>query len=323
MHHGRVIVVKKRNKMKDNSCKPKLLIIGAGWRVKRFILPAATMLGIKDDAITILRQSPIDVSNIRTITKLKDLDKNYDLIINCAAAKSMLNLQITICQMYPNATHLIDTPIIYKIFDIFRAKQLLKYKNIYSLEDWPFMPNTLLLYKTVSPTDRLSINHFGIGNHFLSFVRSQIQPKVNFLKFSKRHKTITAGRKYCHKLEKNYNKASIHLKKTDGDIIDSFSFNPVGPQKNEVYRTYECGSLRYKLNSQNPLVYDVPPNLMDTFTQKPHKKNIHELDKTIAVYRILKNALGGEFQNLYSIRNTLGDIVSFRLVQKTKYFPFL
>ena len=309
--------------MEYNSYKSNILIIGAGWRVKRFVLPAISILGIENNTITVLRKKPVNAFNIRTITKLKDLDKSYDLIINCATAKSMLNLQIIMCQKYPNAIHLIDTPIIGRKIDIFRATLLLKNKNIYSLEDWPFMPNISLLSQALSLSTQLHINHFGTGNHFLSLVRSHIQPKVNFLNFSKNHKTITAGRKCCHKLEKNYNKASIHLKKADGDIIDSFSFNPVGPQKNEVYRTYKCGSLSYKLNSQNHLVYDIPPNIMDTFTQKPHKKNIHELDKTIAVYRILKHALGEEFQNLYSIRNTLGDIVSFRLVQKTKHFPFL
>lgn len=301
----------------------EILIIGAGWRVRNFILPALQILQIPDESISILRKSRERFSGAPKIKVFDDISKlsdDYAMIINCASADVMLGLQRQCLRRFPKAIHFIDTPIIPGVSALPKTWPLLLAKNLFSLEDWPLLPNILMLRKVLKSNGQIHFKHFGIPNHFLSAAR--VINKSNWVRYQKTDRILSAGQ--CHYFgPKNYDAACIEIISVEKHIEDRFEVNPITSPENQLYRRYADGNLQYCLNDLEPLSVHVPQALIEKFISEPHAKAVHEFDKIIALTRILQAGMDRRYNDLYPVQDALKDVVIDVFVKKARKFPFL
>ncbi len=293
----------------------KILVIGAGWRVRQFILPALRILKVGNENITILRKSREDFSqihSIRTVYDINELSHEYDIVINCAHASVMLDIQLNILCKFPCARHFVDTPIVSSLKDLLKVLPLIQHKNISTLEDWPYLPNIKIIHAKLDKFSRIYIHHFGIHNHFLSLSKFINGYVLAILFYNKKEKRLNVNGRIFHCGPKDYSKSYIHVQTCDNQIVDYFELSPQSPSVNTIYRHYSNGKLSYCLNEENLYSLGITEDFMRPFLTDTSRQNVHELDKIIALTKILK----GTENHTYSVMQALIDVVASRVIER-------
>jgi hypothetical protein len=287
---------------------PPFLIAGAGWRVWRFVVPALLAAGIPRRMITILRRSirpePHSMlQNIRVILTLDEVSSmGIGITLNCVSAASLVEVQEMLVKRFPAAMHFCDTPIFAQTAELARVAYLSR-KNLFSLEDWPLMPNMDFFIRevrnTTDPID-LRIYNFGILTHFLSLYRSihgEWNPAGRLLR--KENADIFGhprrGTLIAFRSKKDLPVAKTMLRTKRRLVEDFHEVEAVPHGNNEVfYRVIDESSVQYYCGSTQISAHKVENSILETFSPFNDRKNVHELDKFIGLKRLFGSLLRGK-----------------------------
>jgi hypothetical protein len=304
------------------ACTAQVLIAGAGWRVSRFIVPALLNEGVSADCITILRRSansPLgrELEGTRIVGNLEDVaDTEYPLTINCVSRESLATMQRALVERVPHALHFCDTPIINDWSEVFSVP-VLRRARLYSLEDWPLMPNLMFLAHELARADgpaHLSVEHFGIIGHFVSIYRSLCGWPLASRKLVPQHNVLvghpTAEKRVTFRSPKDFPVAKVSLR-TDAMLLEDFhEIETAAHDDSEVlYRVVDGGCLRYYRGPREISAHPVVPALMEWFLPFGDRKNVHELDKFVGLSTLFRAALRNDpavaYSYIHSIRDSL------------------
>lgn len=281
-----------------------VLILGAGWRVRRFVIPALQCHGIHSDQIGVLRRTATAEGlpdGIHVHTSLDTLHGAAPrLTLNCAPAEQMLDLQWSMLRRFPKAMHLCDTPI-FASCDSPDHVPPTDTPHLFSLEDWPATPNLDLVRQTLQGRPRwdVRIEHFGIATHFLAFVRGLATDAGLEMPRTERNGDevvcqLDAGRRATLVLPKNPDVAKVFMRCEGRVVEDFFEVAPEEDTDEEVLvRTLSREHVRYRLGRSPIGAWTVDPAILDGFQPLSNRKNVHELDKFIALIRIFAWVLTG------------------------------
>lgn len=293
----------------------RILILGCGWRVTRFILPALEICGVKHDNICIFRKNVKQYGQTSTFKQITNLDSYTDcpdMVLNCLPSNFLFSYGNNVINKFPDAKHYWDTASEAKFYQI--LFQLFKNnKNIVSLEDFPYLFNITALVK-ISPNN-LVINtyFFGIPVHFLSLVRNlnrKFNNKIFFVIRSKLDK-IQTSIGHTMSTTKNYKKSFIEVK-TEGSILkDEFIMLPedvysnVQSKKDLLYRVYNDTSVSYLVNNVKLITLCLPFSFINNYFKKFDKRDVHEFDKVLSLTYLFTSTCEKYTYDL-SIRDLLG-----------------
>jgi hypothetical protein len=307
---------------------PQVLIAGGGWRVWRFIVPALLNEGTPSDRITILRRSAsaTAASALRMIRAVSTLDElsglEFHLTLNCVPAQSLVGLQTDLVRRYPQAMHFCDTPI-YSDADELRQVVRLSRAPIYSLEDWPLMPNLDFFARETRRHDEdvhLDIEHFGIVGHFLSLYRSIHGGPNPFRGLRKRDACVVgeprSGMIVTFGGPKRLALAKASLRTPTWLVEDFHEVETVAHSNSEIlYRLIDSSSVRYCRGTEDISVHAVDRSILSSFEPFDDRKNVHELDKFIGLTRLFRSVLGGTDTLAYPYLSSVRDSLTARRLQ--------
>jgi len=305
---------------------PKVLIAGGGWRVSRFIVPALLNEGVARNDITILRRSSCAVAapmlrSLRTVSNLDELDGvEFEVTLNCVVAESLVAVQQHLVQRYPQAVHFCDTPVFCDRDSLFQVLRLSR-ARIYSLEDWPLMPNLAFLVSEARRPHRsvdLRVEHFGILVHFLSLFRS-LHGGLNPLgrRLTKRSADYIGeprpGSRVTFRANKQLPLAKTSLR-TDRVIIEDFHEVEDQPRSNDevLYRLIDGTHVRYHRGAEEISAHKVDQSILDGFFPLDDRKNVHELDKFIGLARLFRSVLSDTDTAAYPYLSSARDSLTAR-----------
>lgn len=307
-----------------------VLIAGGGWRVSRFIVPALLNEGVPAERIVILRRSAGDgaglLRDIRIVTRLEEVSAfQCDVTINCVSAASLVPVQRALLRQFTHATHLCDTPIFERNEELRQVLAVAR-ARIYSLEDWPSLPNLRFFADRARRSGRpgaLSVEHFGIPGHFLSLFRTICRrwlPSGRMLTGSDASVTGTPlpGLVVSWTGPKQFVRAKVALRTSDGLVED---FHEVEDQPHDdgevLYRVIADGLVRYCLGKTEVSAHTVRSELLATFQPLGDRKNVHELDKFIGLTTMFRSLFQSGRPALYPYLSSARDaITTRRLVQQ-------
>lgn len=301
----------------------RVLIVGAGKRVQNALLPALSIMGHNFGKIDILRQRDCPVSfqgvTINTLTSLDELAPHYDVVLNCAAATRIIRLTSVLRARFPNSILMADTPSSASLVELIYCWLSTRPGNaILSLEDWPYLPNLLALKKELPKFKILVIGHIGIVNHFLSVWRQwrKCEKQIDSLGYHGQLKRgpITIG----FVAPKDVLKAHCEIISATAKLTDNFKLSrgSNSSKNNELFRTYHNGRLKYQLAEKTISSFDVSAEILKLFEPLDNRRNVHELDKVLALAFLLKLAFNREISQLYCYRDSLMDCIWARAYQR-------
>jgi hypothetical protein len=298
----------------------QVLIAGAGWRVWRFVVPALLNEGISREQMTIVRRSasaelhPV-LRPVRTVTSFRELSGGaFDLTLNCVLEESLLAVQQELVRRYPRAVHLCDTPIFSRADDLREVVRLSKVP-VYSLEDWPLMPNLEFLAAEMRRAEgnaSLSIEHFGIPGHFLSLYRS-ICGRRHSLRGLRKVDGGLAGEPRSGWLvrfrqPKQFAVAKASLRTQRALLQDFHEVETTAHSESEIiYRIIGDSSVRYYHGARELSAHRIEPEILEAFQPFDDRKNVHELDKCVALCRLFRSVSGGADSMAYSYLSSARD----------------
>lgn len=295
----------------------KVLVVGAGWRVRRFVLPALHHIGIRNSDIFVLRPSgsgdglPAGTQVVPTIDSLAGWQPN--LTINCAPAEVMLRLELEILQRFGDATHFCDTPGYLAADD---ASHLpLDQARLFSLEDWPAMPNFDAMRTIMLDRDRwvFRIEHFGILGHFVSLVRTLSNdaglPMPELIRVGEEIVCeIDQHRHAVFLSPKDPSRSKMFLRSGDDLVEDFFEVaNPADDSTDILARVVTTDTLHYRYGLTALSSWTLMPEFLHAFMPMTSRKNVHELDKTVALIRLLSPLVTGNGIAAYRYAWTIAD----------------
>ena len=302
----------------------KILIVGAGWRVWRFIVPALMASGHSREAITILRRSPDaelhpNLAGIRVVTSLAMLEsENFDITMNCASAAAMLNVQEALVARFPRARTFCDTPTFAGPAEARRALRL-GLKRLNSLEDWPLMPNLGYFADRMRRSHgraELRIENFGILTHFLSLYRT-IHGDFNFYpRVLTRSEGLVSGspgreNSVLFRYQKNLPLAKVAFH-TPETLVEDFHEVEMAPHGDRelLYRVIAEGRVTYHVGPD--ILADIPIDSAWIYKFEPFsdRKNVHELDKFVGLVRLFRALGTGELPRPYSYLASVRDCLT-------------
>lgn len=295
-------------------------------------MPALLNEGVRADHITILRRSataprPSVLSALRVVSRFDDLSGlDFDLTLNCVLAPSLVAIQNELVLRYPRAVHFCDTPICTDGDDLRQVVRLSR-ARIYSLEDWPLMPNLDFLAREARRLDEaahLDIEHFGIVGHFLSLYRSmhgRRRPSHGLRKASSGViGTTDSGTTMTFRGPKQLALAKTSLGTPTLLIEDFHEVDTAGHSNNEIlYRLIDNSGVRYCRGTQDVSVHAVAPSILSSFEPFDDRKNVHELDKFIGLTRLFRSVLGGANTLAYPYLSSVRDSLAARHLQRSTF----
>jgi hypothetical protein len=314
---------------------PAILVAGAGWRIWRFIVPALFTLGVPRERITVLRRSrdaelhPM-LSGLRVVSSLEEFSEaDFAITINCVAATSLVQIEEALTSRFPFSLHLCDTPIFGE--DDKPARMIaLSLKPLFSLEDWPLMPNLdFFIRQTMAdkgPKD-LQIENFGIFTHFFSLYRAihggwkpcgrTIVKNVIEASGEPRRDTRVTFR-----YQKELPRAKIRLQTADEIVEDFFEVEPEPHAEHEiVYRVVDGHRVFYYRGPQLLSAHMLDQAVVDTFRPFEDRKNVHEFDKFVGLVDMLGKVISGKKSKPYSYLSSVRDtIIARQLAKKSRCF---
>jgi hypothetical protein len=307
--------------------RPKVLIAGGGWRVSRFIVPALLNEGISRTDITIFRRSspsPADpmLQSLQTVTNLADLsDAQFEMTLNCVSAQSLVPVQQHLVQRYRRAVHFCDTPSFSERDNLLQVVKLSR-ANIYSLEDWPLMPNLAFLASEArrarGSTVDLRLEYFGILVHFLSLYRTLHGGVSPFGRQLAKRDAEYIGQpvsrtRVTFVANKQLPLAKTSLRTNSAHIEDFFEVETEPHADKEVlYRVIDRGVVRYHRGAEELGVYKVDESLLRGFCPFDERKNVHELDKFIGLAQMFRSVLNGSKPTAYPYLSSARDSLTVR-----------
>ncbi len=302
-----------------------VLIAGSGWRVSRFIVPALLNEGVASERIVILRRSAAGgtglLSDIRVVTHLDELSTlTCNLTVNCVSAASLVPMQRLLLRRFPYARHVCDTPIFNRSQEL-RQVLAMTTARLYSLEDWPLMPNleyVIALARHAARPGSVSIEHFGVPGHFLALFRALCRrwwPAGRTLTGTGTSITGTPrpGLTVSWTGPKQFARAKVAVRTADTVIEDFHETEPKSHNDAEVlYRVIDDGTVRYFCGPEQFSASPVQARILSTFEPFGERKNVHELDKFIGVTRVVRHLLGRTGTRPYSYLSSARDAVAAR-----------
>jgi hypothetical protein len=314
---------------------PRILIAGAGWRVSHFVVPALLAVGVRRDDITLVRRQAAEVagslSGIHTIQDVGRAEGPFRLVINCVPAHLLLPMQLHLLQLQPDAIQFCDTPILHRLFDLRKARKAAQATNLYSLEDWPLMPNLRCIWPVCAESPHqfhLRFEHFGIPTHFLSaartaygqsgkvgrrFLRRKGEVLID-LKLGTRARCVLKGPK-----QERFAKMSL----SDGrQLIEDFfeltyrSEIPAAAASGEViWRRLDGPLLSYYKGSECFHKVQVRTEISALYSTSGSRTSAHELDKCVALIDIFRSALEGR-PKAYGFYQSVEDALFDRIARQ-------
>lgn len=301
------------------------LVVGAGWRVRRFVLPALFLSGVSPARTIILRRLATSdglQEGVRVTTSLDELDGvDIGLTINCVTAESMLGVQRLLLARWPAAIHFCDTPIAAATDHPDELPHGVG--RLYSLEDWAALPNLSALIESIRAAESrcdVRIEHFGIGGHFLAFLRNlcaQLGVEMPALERANGEivATLRPGWRVLFRERKDLPIAKIFCRTDQRLVEDYFEVEPAGHSNDEIlYRVIAGDTIRYRIGLKVVSEYTLDAAVFEGFTPWTDRKNVHELDKLVALTRILGFALGGSGVAPYPYAASAADAIMARAI---------
>ena len=313
---------------------PRILIAGAGWRVSRFVVPALLAVGVSREDITLLRRQAAEasgyLSGIQTTNDIDRIEGQFHLTINCVPAPLLLPIQLRLLHLQPSSIHFCDTPILHGLLDLGNARRAVQ-TNLFSLEDWPFMPNLRCIWPVCAESPNrfeLRMEHFGIPTHFLSAARTAFDKSAKTgRRFLRRKGWVLTDLKLgtqarcVHKGPKQEQLAKISMYDGERLIEDFFELAdreelPAAARSEEViWRRVDGTLLSYYKGSQCFHSVQVPLEVSAIYTSSRSRTSIHELDKCVALIDIFKSALEGH-SKAYGFRQSIEDALFARATER-------
>jgi hypothetical protein len=298
------------------------------------VVPALLAVGVRREDITLLRRQAAEatgyLSGIHTIQDVDRAEGRFHLTINCVPAPLLLPMQLRLLQLQPNSIHFCDTPILHRIFDLGKARKAAHTTNLFSLEDWPLMPNLQCIWPVCaeSPNEfQLRFEHFGIPTHFLSAARTAFgQSAKTGRRFLRRKGGVLIDLKLetqarcVLKGPKREQLAKISMCDGRELIEDFFELTdrgeiPAAAASGEViWRRLDGGLLSYYKGSECFHTVQVPIEISALYSSRS-RTSTHELDKCVALIDIFRSALEGR-PKAYSFYQSVEDALFDRITQR-------
>jgi hypothetical protein len=260
---------------------------------------------------------------------MEALSESYALTINCVTHDALVDIQRRLVRRFPKAVHFCDTPIFKRWIDLPRIIGMAKANKLFSLEDWPTMPNIkpMLDLCARSPNSyQLRFEHIGIATHFLSVARTAaIVAGQSQRRILRREKDDLTCRCFgtdaicVHREPTDAARSKISAWNGDQLIEDFFEIRetdiPGVVCEDVIYRRVEGDKLRYFLGNRCFREVEIPRTILALFLDRGTRFAIHELDKCISLMDVLRAALEGK-TNAYGYLESVKDAVASRLVNK-------
>ncbi|MEX1257205.1 MAG: hypothetical protein WEG36_06275 [Gemmatimonadota bacterium] len=218
-------------------------------------------------------------------------------------------MQSRLVDRFPSAIHFCDTPIVARASEIPHAWRLARRARLYSLEDWPSMPNLqplLGLFAGGRSPATLRFEHIGIDTHFLSVARTaRAMGMGQQLRVAIRRRGNVTVRSLDGAVSatrtgaKDYGRAKI-LAWNGNTILEDF----LGVDQREdgmtpsdhpevVSRELAGDRLRYLRGGVPFAEVVISREMTSSILEEPGRKGVHELDKCVALMRLFRSALEG------------------------------
>jgi hypothetical protein len=296
------------------SASPRILMAGAGWRISTFVVPALLALGFARTDMTIFRRRQVEpegiLAGIRGVNQMTALAGPFDLVINCVAPRALVEVQSGLLELFPRAVHFCDTPVLGRLIDVPGVLRPSEPRNLFSLEDWPSMPNLrpIIALCKDSPRDyRLVFEHIGIDTHFLSVARSvSAAAGLGCWRVITRQKRelidrpVEARSRCILRGPKDFARSKVtawngsHLIEDFFEIRDGSDLQSRPSSPETIFRVIADDRVRYFLGGDCFHEVAVPRAITDILLGKRTRDAVHRLDKCAALIGIFQSALEGK-----------------------------
>jgi hypothetical protein len=308
----------------------RVIIAGAGWRVRRFVVPALTAVGVRHEDIVIARRHPqplVGMPDVRVVLGVDSLPVGQvSLTVNCVSAEFLQPVQHALVARYPTAQHFCDTPIIDQRDSLFAVLRSSVRAKIHSLEDWPLMPNLSYIAEQSARLRgrvRLSVEHFGIPLHFIAMYRGLLGVRQLTGRTLVREADTLMGwprpeLKVSFKGPKHFPIAKIRLESADC-LIEDFHEVESTPHANAeiLYRVITGGTVTYFHGLERLSGDVIPENLIAAFQPLTERKNVHELDKFVGLTRLFRSVLNDGAVLPYPLSSAIRDTLTVRRIDRS------
>lgn len=303
-----------------NSATPRVLIAGAGQRVFRSILPALMGASIAPRNVTLLSRRKTD-GNIDGISHINSTDalgaEHFDWTLNCVPAEAMPSIQQTLFDAFPNARHFCDTPGGASLQAIRTIEKAVEGRPLWSLEDWGLLPNFQSAQAALDGrANRLVIHHFGIPIHFLALCRTLAKGTITVMKVPRRLDVFGGDFRATQIFPKDFNKAKAVWDSPTGRLHDSLALKTRVTDQDQLVREFGSDFVVYSASGKIVSELRFAPELMEKFGAVETRQDVHELEKTLALNVLFRNAISGNDCEAYSFANTLRDATSCAQVMR-------
>jgi len=225
----------------------------------------------------------------------------------------MLDIQQKLLELFPSAIHFIDTPVIARTMDFFKAMTVIqKPVHFYSLEDWPLMPNFRVFKTAKIKVHSIQVGYLGILNHFFSVVRGVGSSLFCF----KAGAAYRAGRSRLL-FPKNFDICSFKFTLNGKrQVTDDMLFNaPSLVDGDKITRTVEGSTVIYTFENYK-LKFNCPEEIISQFDITRSRKDAHEFDKMLALFYMFSECLSGRYDELYSVKNSIKDSLASLIINR-------
>lgn len=286
-----------------------ILIAGAGTRVSAFVVPALLSLGVRRDNITILRRQLAKpggaLAGINVVDRVDALSGSFALTVNCVTKNNLVEVQHLLIDRFPKAIHFCDTPIFTRWSDLPKVAKLARTRNLFSLEDWPTMPNLqpiLELCRTSPNSYQVKFEHIGVTTHFLSAARkaAEVAGLNNKRLVGRRGKLLSdrpvlADAAFVFQGPKDLSRAKIAAWNGSQLIEDFFEIYigraPCHASDEVIYRQVEGNKVRYLLGRDCFRQIEIPGAILSMILKNGTREAAHHLDKCFSLMEIFRNVL--------------------------------
>jgi hypothetical protein len=320
---------------------PKILVLGAGRRVRDHIAPALFGLGLTRSDITIVRRRADAGEGLLEGIPVKGwhaLAPRYDLVLNCVCQHNLVEAQTRALRLFPGAMHFCDTPIFFKFIQLPATLRLAKHSNLYSLEDWPFMPNLQPIFglcRKAADDYHLRFEHVGVPTHFFSVARAVAAISHHRrTRLAVRRGNVTTdlalgGKARCVLVKPKQDISAKISCWASGQLIEDFfelrSANEAVFHPEVVSRVLDGVRLRYFLGAQCLREVLIPAEVAARFHGRTDRRAAHDLDKIAGLMDVLGAALAGQ-PAAYAYSDSVRDAVAARFEARARFaceFPAL
>ena len=313
---------------------PKVLVLGAGRRVHDHIAPALFGLGLTRSDITIVRRRAAAGEGLLEGIPVRDwhaLAPQYDLVLNCVCQHNLVETQRRALTLFPGAMHFCDTPIFFKFTELPATLGLSRNSNLYSLEDWPFMPNLQPIFglcRKAADDYHLRFEHVGIPTHFFSVARTvaAIGRRRRIRLVSRRRNVTTdlalGGQARCVLVKPKEDMCAKISCWANGQLIEDFfelrSATEAVSHPEVVSRVLDSVRLSYFLGAHCLREVLIPAEVAAIFHGRTDRRAAHDLDKIAGLMDVLGSALAGR-PAAYAYSDSVHDAVAARLEARARF----